>query len=73
MSKAGELFVCSCCKEEHEIDQHSYDEQCGGPVCDTCRRYFIKALAYLKHEGINRGVTTDDVTEENINRLKHLM
>jgi hypothetical protein len=72
-TKAGDNFICSNCKEEHETADASYDEQCNGPVCDTCRRYFIKALAYLRHEGINRPLDTGDVNEKNHNRLRHLM
>lgn len=73
MSKAGELFICVCCKEQHEIDEHSYDEQCGGPVCEGCRKSFIKVQAWLKHSGIDRGITTDDVNQHNYNRLRDLM
>jgi len=73
MSKAGDLFVCVCCKEEHDSEQHSYDEQCSGPVCEECRTSFIKGLAWLKHCGIDRGVSTDDITEQNYNRLTKLM
>lgn len=73
MSKAGELFICACCREEHEVNEASFDDQCNGPVCESCRTSFIKGLAWLKHEGIDRPVDTGDVNQTNHNRLRHLM
>ena len=73
MSKAGDRFLCVCCREDSDSDEASYDDQYGGPVCDCCRRNSRDSVAWLKHAGIDRPITTDDVNVKNYNRLSHLM
>ncbi len=60
---------CQCCSDEHEEDLMTFDPQLNGPVCEDCRRSFIKAIAYLKHEGINRPVVSTDITPWNHKRF----
>lgn len=60
---------CTCCKEDHEEETMTHDAQLNGPVCEDCRRNFIKAIAYLRHEGINRPVLSTDITQWNHKRF----
>jgi len=71
--KAGDLFKCVCCLEEHDAHKASFDEALGGPVCDQCRRYFIKAGAWLKHcAGVTRQLERSDIDENRVDYKRFL-
>jgi hypothetical protein len=70
-AKAGDSFRCVVCRDPYPLDEAAVDPQCGGPACEDCRRLMIKAVAYLKHEGIDRPLQESDINNFNCNRIKN--
>jgi hypothetical protein len=71
MTKAGDLFVCVCCKDSYPSDEATPDAQYGGPVCPECRRNSSWATAFLKKAGIVRPFSTNDIDEDNLKRFQN--
>lgn len=65
MSKAGEQFVCACCKDSFDIDSSKWDSDIHGPVCEDCANLMMKAVAYLKFAKV-----TPVATSTNVRRFK---
>jgi hypothetical protein len=74
MTKAGESFVCACCKEPHALlEQPAYDADYRGPVCEPCRRLSLWSKALLKRWAkASRSVESADVTISNYKRFEML-
>jgi hypothetical protein len=67
--KAGHLYKCACCSEDHPEGTESMDAQLCGPVCPECRRNSLWAIAYMKKEGIDRPVCLKDINDNNSKRF----
>jgi hypothetical protein len=75
VSKAGHLFVCVLCGEDHPEDEATHDYQLGGPVCVMCRVHLQDAVQVLaKAAGITRPLLATDINQFNHKRFttKHL-
>lgn len=62
--KAGQLFICVCCRDETPESEAAYDDDLDGPVCQMCRKDMGKAQAWLKAFRIH------PVTQTKHNRIK---
>ena len=67
---ASHLIRCVCCNHEAPEDESAFDEQLSGPVCKSCHFNLKSAAAWLRHCGIPRPVTRDDVNADNYKRFK---
>jgi len=67
--KAGHLFRCVCCDEEHDENVAVFDQQLAGPLCPECRKNSLWATAYLKKEGIDRPIVVGDINDSNSKRF----
>lgn len=67
----GQQFRCVCCKEPHDEQEATYEDDLGGPVCDDCRKALLGASAWLKTAGMKRVFKATDITQSNHARFKN--
>jgi len=68
VSKAGQQFVCGCCKDAFDESLAVVDDQLG-PVCPSCFKDIRAALAWMKKAGFVRPVNTNDLNPTNKKRI----
>ncbi len=61
-NKAGHVFACACCGENHPQAEATFDKQLGGPVCNSCKTDIRWATAWLKRASIDRPIMEGDLT-----------
>jgi len=68
-NKAGYMFACVCCGENHCESQATFDKQLNGPVCDSCKVNIRWSTAWLKRAGIDHPVLESDLNDHLKKRL----
>jgi hypothetical protein len=67
--KAGYLFRCVICNEEHPEIEAVADDQLNGPVCKECKRNSDWGIAWMKRANILQPIRRSDLNPHLKKRL----
>lgn len=67
--KAGYLFCCVICGDEHAESEAINDDQLNGPVCKECKRNSDWGIAWMKRANIVNPIRRSDLNEHLKKRL----